>query len=160
MGCSTTREVLESKMLLLKLRRIEIKKAREDNCKELSKLTGSNIVREPIKDYLIYPDDDQLMRQQQKLLNGTEENKAQVDPKSPTQEEELEDSNQVPIAVNRNEGSNSNIKTHHNSQMNSNSNIDNIKKKSSSKGRVNTKTRKYVFVLQCILVKYKERNYK
>lgn len=55
MGCSTTREVLESKMLLLKLRRIEIKKAREDNCKELSKLTGSNIVREPIKDYLIYP---------------------------------------------------------------------------------------------------------
>ena len=58
MGCSTTREVLESKMLLLKLRRIEIKKARKDNCKELSKLTGSNIVREPIKDYLIYPDDD------------------------------------------------------------------------------------------------------
>ena len=38
MGCSTTREVLESKMLLLKLRRIESKKAREDNCKELSKV--------------------------------------------------------------------------------------------------------------------------
>ena len=35
---TTYLKVLESKMLLLKLRRIEIKKAREDNCKELSKL--------------------------------------------------------------------------------------------------------------------------
>ena len=85
MECSTTREVLESKILLLKLRRIEIKKEREDNCKELSKLTWSNVVREPIKDYLIYPDDDQIMKQQQKLLYGTEEdpNKVPIDPKSP-----------------------------------------------------------------------------
>ena len=70
MGCSTTREVIESKMLLLKLRRIEIKKEREDRCKELSKLTGREITREPIKDYLIYPDDEQILKQQRKLLNG------------------------------------------------------------------------------------------
>lgn len=69
MGCSTTREVIESKMLLLKLRRIEIKKEREDRCKELSKLIGKEIIREPIKDYLIYPDDKQILKPQKNIFN-------------------------------------------------------------------------------------------
>ena len=79
MGCSSTREVIESKMLLLKLRRIEIKKEREDRCKELSKLTGQQIVREPIKDYLIYPDDAQILRQQRRLLNGGKDPEEDLD---------------------------------------------------------------------------------
>ena len=57
MGCSTTREVIESQTLKLRLRRIDIKKERDEKCKELSKITGDTIVCQPIKDYLIYPEE-------------------------------------------------------------------------------------------------------
>lgn len=59
MGCANTREIIESQMLKLRLRRIDIKKEREDKCKELSKITGKNIIYQPIKDYFIYPEEKQ-----------------------------------------------------------------------------------------------------
>ena len=70
MGCSSSREKLESKILLLKLRRIEIKKERDDHLAELSKMTGREVFREPVIDYLIYPSDEILRQRQEKLLHG------------------------------------------------------------------------------------------
>ena len=70
MGCSSSREKLESKILLLKLRRIEIKKERDEHLSVLSKMTGREVFREPVIDYLIYPNDEVLRQRQEKLLHG------------------------------------------------------------------------------------------
>ena len=82
MGCSSTRENLESKMLALKLRRVEIKKEREERLAELSKITGREVFREPVIDYLIYPKEEILQERQQLLLHGsTNNNNNNNDPK-------------------------------------------------------------------------------
>jgi hypothetical protein len=52
MGCSTTREKIESKMLKLKLRRVEIKQERNKQIKELEKITGKHVNRQEIEDYV------------------------------------------------------------------------------------------------------------
>ena len=70
MGCSSTRENLESRMLALKLRRVEIKKEREERLAELSKITGREVFRRPVIDYLIYPKEEILQERQNLLLLG------------------------------------------------------------------------------------------
>ena len=52
MGCSSSREKLESRMLMLKLKRIEIKQEREERIKALEKLIGKKIPRKSIPDYI------------------------------------------------------------------------------------------------------------
>ncbi len=52
MGCSSSREKLESRMLMLKLKRIEIKQEREERIKALEKLLGKQIPRKSIPDYI------------------------------------------------------------------------------------------------------------
>ena len=52
MGASSAREKLESKMLKLKLRRVEIKQERIERVKQLEKLTGKEIIRESMPDYI------------------------------------------------------------------------------------------------------------
>ena len=52
MGCSSSREKLESRMLMLKLKRIEIKQEREERIKALEKLLGKKIPRKSIPDYI------------------------------------------------------------------------------------------------------------
>ena len=71
MGCSSTRENLESRMLALKLRRVEIKKEREERLAELSKITGREVFRKPVIDYLIYPKEEILQERQNLLLLGS-----------------------------------------------------------------------------------------
>ena len=58
MGVSSTREKLESKMLKLKLRRVEIKQERIERVKQLEKMTGKEIIREPIPDYIDHSEDE------------------------------------------------------------------------------------------------------
>ena len=58
MGVSSTREKIESKMLKLKLRRVEIKQERMERVKQLEKLTGKEITREPIPDYIDHSEDE------------------------------------------------------------------------------------------------------
>lgn len=53
MGCSSTRENIESKMLTLKIRKAQIQKERWLRCKELSKFTGRIERRQPVKDFLV-----------------------------------------------------------------------------------------------------------
>ena len=58
MGASSTREKIESRMLKLKLRRVEIKQERMERVKQLEKLTGKEIIREPIPDYIDHSEDE------------------------------------------------------------------------------------------------------
>ena len=63
MGCSETRENIESKMLTLKIRKAQIQKERFLRCKELSKFTGRVERRPPVKDFLINKNKDPVHNQ-------------------------------------------------------------------------------------------------
>ena len=52
MGCEDSKESLKSKILMLKLKRIAIQKQRNENIERLQKLTGEEIIIEPIPDCL------------------------------------------------------------------------------------------------------------
>ena len=58
MGTTSTREKIESKMLKLKLRRVEIKQERIERVKQLEEITGKEIIREPIPDYIDHSEDE------------------------------------------------------------------------------------------------------
>ena len=57
MGCSTTREKLEYRMLVLKLKKIEINQEREERIKDLQRITGKPVIRNEIPDYIDYSND-------------------------------------------------------------------------------------------------------
>ena len=75
MGTSSTREIIESKMLKLKLRRIEIKEERIEKVKQLEKLTGKEIIREPIPDYIDHSEDEIIPED---LDNENEEDEEEI----------------------------------------------------------------------------------
>ena len=52
-------------MLQLRLRQIEIKRERDEKCKELSKVTGATVICLPIKNYFKYPKDTQVPNETQ-----------------------------------------------------------------------------------------------
>ena len=52
MGCGSTKEKLENRMLELKLKKIEIKKERKARIKDLERLTGKRVIRDEIPDYI------------------------------------------------------------------------------------------------------------
>ena len=54
MGCATVKEKLESKIMMLKLERVDIRTEREERIKQLQELTGEKIERKPIPDYYIH----------------------------------------------------------------------------------------------------------
>ncbi len=58
MGASSAREQLESQMLKLKLRRVEIKQERIERLKQLEEMTGKEVIREPIPDYIDHSEDE------------------------------------------------------------------------------------------------------
>ena len=57
MGCENTKEDLETKMLMLKIKRVAIKQKRQKKIERLEKLTGEKILIEPLPDYLEDNDD-------------------------------------------------------------------------------------------------------
>ena len=52
MGCEDSKESLESKILMLRLKRTAIQKQRKEKIERLKKLIGEEIITEPIPDYL------------------------------------------------------------------------------------------------------------
>ena len=52
MGASSEREVIESKMLKLKYKRVEIQEQKLEYLEKLKKITGKTIKRKPIPDYI------------------------------------------------------------------------------------------------------------
>ena len=57
MGCENTKEDLETKMLMLKIKRVAIRQKRQKKIERLEKLTGEKILIEPLPDYLEDNDD-------------------------------------------------------------------------------------------------------
>lgn len=75
MGCSSSLEKIQLKMLHLNLRRADINKERNSCLEELSKLTGHEVFRKPVIDYFIYPKEEiQSQRQDKTLLRNYNEN--------------------------------------------------------------------------------------
>ena len=52
MGSISSKEKIESKMLMLKLKKIQIRRERNERIKQLQILTGKEIIRETIPDYI------------------------------------------------------------------------------------------------------------
>ena len=52
MGSISSKEKIESKMLMLKLKKIQIRRERIERIKQLKNLTGKEIIRETIPDYI------------------------------------------------------------------------------------------------------------
>ena len=57
MGCEYTKDDLETKKLMLEMKRIAIRNQRKKKIEKLEKLTGKKILTEPIPDYLEESDD-------------------------------------------------------------------------------------------------------
>ena len=54
MGASSEREMIESKMLELKYKRVQIQEEKEEYLEKLKKITGKDIKRKPVPDYIDY----------------------------------------------------------------------------------------------------------
>ena len=52
MGCEYSKDDLETRMLMLKIKRVAIRQKRQKIIEKLEKLTGEKIIIEPIPDYL------------------------------------------------------------------------------------------------------------
>ena len=59
MGCTSQREKIESKMLVLKLQRVVIKQQKKKIRKQIEKIIGGSLKRVPIPDYI---DPDEIKR--------------------------------------------------------------------------------------------------
>ena len=57
MGCATVKEKLESKIMMLKLERVDIRTEREERIKQYQELKKKKIERKPIPDYYIHEED-------------------------------------------------------------------------------------------------------
>ena len=66
MGCATVKEQLESKIMMLKLERVDIRAEREERIKQLQELTGETIKRKPIPDYCVHEEEINNLHKQQK----------------------------------------------------------------------------------------------
>ena len=69
MGCSTTTEELQEKILKLQLKRNEIREQKKKKIARLEKLTGEEIKKKKIPDYLEKSEDDDNSKKKQKNKN-------------------------------------------------------------------------------------------
>ena len=74
MGASSEREKIEKKMLELKYKRVEIQEEKEERIKQLRELTGGEINRKPIPDYI----DDEQDNKQNNNNNNKQANKESI----------------------------------------------------------------------------------
>lgn len=83
MGSASVKEKLESEMMMLKLERVDIIQEREERLKDLEKMTGEQIVRKPIPDYLVRdnPDAGAMAGPAKKRRNEDEEDEEEERPK-------------------------------------------------------------------------------
>ena len=58
MGTISAKEKIESQMLMLKLKKIQIRRERIERIKQLKILTGKEIIRETIPDYIDRDEDE------------------------------------------------------------------------------------------------------
>ena len=73
MGCEYSKDDLETRMLMLKIKRVAIRQKRQKIIEKLEKLTGEKIIIEPISYYL--EDDKKDNKKNEKKENIFKKNK-------------------------------------------------------------------------------------
>ena len=53
MGCGTVKEKLEYQIMVLKVEKLDIIQERAEKLKELEKITGEPVIRQPVPNYLV-----------------------------------------------------------------------------------------------------------
>lgn len=75
MGCPITKDKLECNMLALKLKRIEIRLARDREIEQYKKKTGEDLNRKAVPDYIDYDGTIQMKLKEDKAEGNNENNK-------------------------------------------------------------------------------------
>ncbi|MCQ2819526.1 MAG: hypothetical protein MJ252_19865 [archaeon] len=66
MGCSTSKESIETEMLILRLTRTQIQEEREAIIKQLEELSGKKVIRAKIPDYLSHSYEEEPKEEEHK----------------------------------------------------------------------------------------------
>ena len=78
MGASSEREMIESKMLELKYKRVQIQEEKEEYLEKLKKITGKDIKRKPVPDYIDYGNDRILSNVKSNSITAIKKNKTKA----------------------------------------------------------------------------------
>ena len=78
MGASSEREMIESKMLELKYKRVQIQEEKEEYLEKLKKITGKDIKRKPVPDYIDYGNDQILSNVKSNSITAIKKNKTKA----------------------------------------------------------------------------------
>ena len=78
MGASSEREMIESKMLELKYKRVQIQEEKEEYLEKLKKITGKDIKRKPVPDYIDYGNDRILSNAKSNSITAIKKNKTKA----------------------------------------------------------------------------------
>lgn len=90
MGCSSTKDDLESKIMFLKLDRVGIMQERHDKLKELEKIMGHKVTWRKVPDYVVHEERKEVQHGKDGD-SKTGNNKDEDDDESDEDEEEEED---------------------------------------------------------------------
>ena len=86
MGCSPSRESIESEILMLRLVRTQIQDEKKQILKELEKMTGKKIVRPQVPDYLIHSNSNN----KSKIIHPKRKSNKKINKKQSTKPDENE----------------------------------------------------------------------
>ena len=78
MGASSEREMIESKMLELKYKRVQIQEEKEEYLEKLKKITGKNIKRKPVPDYIDYGNDQIISNTKSNTITAIRKNRTKA----------------------------------------------------------------------------------
>ena len=78
MGASSEREMIESKMLELKYKRVQIQEEKEEYLEKLKKITGKNVKRKPVPDYIDYGDDQIISNAKSNTITAIRKSKTKA----------------------------------------------------------------------------------
>ena len=78
MGASSEREMIESKMLELKYKRVQIQEEKEEYLEKLKKVTGKDIKRKPVPDYIDYGNAQNISNAKSNTITAIRKNKTKA----------------------------------------------------------------------------------
>ena len=78
MGASSEREMIESKMLELKYKRVQIQEEKEEYLEKLKKITGKDIKRKPVPDYIDYGNDQIISNTKSNTITAIRKNRTKA----------------------------------------------------------------------------------
>ena len=91
MGCSSTKDDLESKIMFLKLDRVGIMHERHDKLKELEKIIGHKVRWRKVPDYVVHEEKKEVQQGKDKDDNNKDDDDESSDDDDEEEEEEDDD---------------------------------------------------------------------